>query len=196
MTENHTSIVDNFWFRWIAANTFGWPVGLWGGYILAVTVDEFNLLGLIFGGILTGLVVGFFQLWAIQRDVVVTMSRWLTLSCIGGALGIVPAYLIAQMTGFNNWVLVALLIGAFFAACLGFMQGTALRGYYASTGRWLAFIMFGGAICGVLSMPYTPIYSAATLIVGPVLYGVITLGAFGSVRKSKPSPPPIQPPQP
>jgi hypothetical protein len=195
MTENHTSITDHFWFRWIAVNTIGWPVGLQGGLWLAGQVDGLNLPGLIIGGILTGLVVGFFQWWVIQRDTGFTIGRWLILSGIGGALGIAPAYVIIDVIDFNDWALVGLLIGAFFAACLGFMQQIALREYHVSTGRWLAFIMFGGAICGVLSMP-SPINSVITIIVGPVLYGVITLGAFGSARKSRPSPTPIKPPQP
>lgn len=172
---------QRFLLRWVLANVVGWTVGLYAGVLNPVCFAG--------TGIIAGLVLGAAQWWALRGSPLLEASqlaqpeptdppqpsrRWITLTFIGAAVGLVPAAIIGGLVIlFANGV-AALLAGGLLGMAVGLAQWTLLRQISQRAALWLAVNTLGGAACGLLTI--IPIIRGLPLglLAGAALFGYAT----------------------
>jgi hypothetical protein len=156
---------DYFWIRWAAASTLGLTVGLFAASLTLITPV------ICLNGALAGAVVGLAQWFVLRRDFGMP-PRWIGLSALGGALGVLPAVFLVLLMVFGMGMF-ALVAGALFGAAFGGMQWFALR-HYPRADWWILANAGGAALCALLAV--TPIISGLPLglLLGAALYSLIT----------------------
>lgn len=195
MAEGNQQTEEYFLRLWVLANVIGWSFGLLLGLIASLALGWFGVsdfFAFTSGGILTGAFIGRVQRFALRRGTYWHVQHWVMLSILGSILGtwivwvgmkiVEQGDLVPDGTR-DGWLVFSGIAGIVFAASIATTQGFVLR-QLISPHIWVLACMGGGAICGVLSSPGTPIHSVITWLWGPALFGLITGSAFKRLKTS------------
>ncbi len=166
-----------FLLRWVLANVVGWTIGLYMGVL--------NPLCFAGTGIITGLVLGATQWWALRDTVLATRpdeastniqpaQRWIGFTFAGAALGLIPAAILGAVVYLFANGLAALLAGGLLGLAVGIGQWMILKRLSQQIFLWLLINLVGGAICGLLTV--IPIIRGLPLglLAGSALFGYLT----------------------
>lgn len=168
-------IRDRFLLRWIVANVVGWTVGLYAGVL-----NPWCFAG---AGIITGLILGGLQWWALRgtnlvqsdgEDARRKAQRWIGYTFAGAALGMLPAAMVGGVIYLFANGLAALLAGGVLGLAVGIGQWMILKRGSPVVTVWLLSNAAGGALCGLLTV--MPIIRGLPLgmVVGAALFGYFT----------------------
>lgn len=156
----------HFLLRWTLANLVGWTIGLYvGAWTLRSPLICLN------GG-LAAACIGLAQ-WLVLREKYSIPRKWIWFSIIGGALGILPAFLLIITVIFGGLESFATLTGMSFGIGLGGMQWSLLRSYPHAE-WWIPACGLGGALGGWLSVTTIINGLPLGLLLGAALFGLIT----------------------
>lgn len=171
---------QNFLFRWVVANIVGWTVGLYFGVLNPVC---FAVVGVV-----TGLILGAFQWWALRDTAFGAHSgetesptrlstearRWMVSTFAGAAVGLFPALALGMLLYLVSNGLAGLLAGGALGLAVGIGQWMILKHVSNQVVLWLVVNTLGGALCGFLTL--TPIIRGLPLglIAGSALFGYLT----------------------
>ncbi len=193
---------QNFLLRWVLANMVGWTVGLYFGVLNPVC---FAVVGVV-----TGLILGAFQWWALRDTAFGERSgeeganipmistrispkarQWMTSTFAGAALGLFPAVALGTLLFLVSNGLAGLLAGGALGLAVGIGQWMILKHMSDRVVLWLVVNTVGGALCGFLTL--TPIIRGLPLglIVGSALFGYLTGRVLERIlREFQPEEPP------
>lgn len=157
-----------FMLRWVLANMLGWTLAL-AGVLIGSRLGQWigsafacaPLIALLLAGALAGAAVGACQAWALRgTGEIRQFALW---SALGGALGVLPVFLLSAALLLNVGVGGAL-IGAAYAGILAALQTRRFTGDFAPV--WIIACVLSGSLCGALS--------TALPLIGPLVFGLIT----------------------
>lgn len=176
---------QNFLLRWVLANVVGWTVGLYFGVLNPVC---FAVVGVV-----TGLILGAFQWWALRDTAFGTHSgeasssipmistristearQWMVSTFAGAAVGLFPALALGALLYLISNGLAGLLAGGALGLAVGIGQWMILKHVSDQVVLWLVMNALGGALCGFLTL--TPIIRGLPLglLAGSALFGYLT----------------------
>jgi hypothetical protein len=173
---------QNFLLRWVVANIVGWTVGLYFGVLNPVC---FAVVGVV-----TGLILGAFQWWAlrdtalgihssesassISTRIFTEARQWMVSTFAGAAVGLFPALALGTLLYLISNGLAGLLAGGALGLAVGIGQWMILKHVSDQVVLWLVMNTVGGALCGFLTL--TPIIRGLPLglLAGSALFGYLT----------------------
>lgn len=165
-TESASRDMLGFWLIWIVLNVIGWGgsfyIGIFAILLFGVLTYS-TIVGLVIGGMLAGLLIGFTQFLGLPELVYnrLNLTRWLLATMLAGAICAILVYW-ARGAG------VEMIAGVLGGAIFGFAQSLVLHGIYRP-GLWVLAALMGGAICGPLMLTLVIPFNC----VGPVAFALV-----------------------
>ncbi len=157
----------SFLFRWTLATAAGWTVGLY------LSAWSLYTPALCLGGAFSGAVVGAAQAYILRRNGE-SPRRWIALSAVGTALGVLPAAGAAIVLTLG-WGWGIALIGGIIGAGLGVGQWFILAERHENRAFWWIGANAGaGAACALLTLAPLIRGLPLGLLLGALAYGYIT----------------------
>lgn len=152
----------SLFLRWAIAQTVALPLSLLCGSVVS-SVLYGSFLSLLLAGFVIGAGVGVGG-WLALRPCAWMNRRWIVWSAVGGAMGVLPAFLISLPMLLFGFGASAALAGAVFAACVAAGQVVILRRVMPEFAWWWVGVnALGGLIGAALGLPF-----------GSLVFGVVT----------------------
>ncbi|MBI5667749.1 MAG: hypothetical protein HZC41_07050 [Chloroflexi bacterium] len=166
MARLQRALSESFVLRWTLATLPGWTIGL---YLGAWTLRS---PAICLNGALAAACIGLAQ-WLVLRRGYDFSGRWVLLTTVGGALGLLPAFFFILTIIFGGLAVYATLVGLTFGAAMGGTQYLCLR-QYPRAEWWIIASGLGGGLGGLLSVTTIIGGLPLGLLLGGIAYGWIT----------------------